>query len=170
MDKHKYAAYCRQAVEEGCVLLENDGTLPFLKNERIAIFGREQFEYVKSGSGSGGGNRGRIHRRTRNRFLLTVTAPGIQRKLHRTGIRRKGNDFAQQRQYASSTAAGDGFSGNSMRIHFCSGSEEVPFRHRLRIPHSPVPQQRKRPGGSGTPRRRLAKNAYAYDRPGTFRR
>ena len=54
MDKHKYAAYCRQAVEEGCVLLENDGTLPFLKNERIAIFGREQFEYVKSGSGSGG--------------------------------------------------------------------------------------------------------------------
>ena len=34
MDKHKYAAYCRQAVEEGCVLLENDGTLPFLKNAR----------------------------------------------------------------------------------------------------------------------------------------
>ena len=38
MDKHKYAAYCRRAVEEGCVLLENDGTLPFLKNERIAIY------------------------------------------------------------------------------------------------------------------------------------
>ena len=54
MDKQKYALSCRQAVEEGCVLLENDGTLPFLKNDKIAIFGREQFEYVKSGSGSGG--------------------------------------------------------------------------------------------------------------------
>lgn len=50
----KYATYCRKAVEEGCILLENDGTLPLTKEDRIAVFGREQFEYVKSGSGSGG--------------------------------------------------------------------------------------------------------------------
>ncbi len=54
MDKKEYAKYCRQVVAEGCVLLENDGTLPFSKNDKVAVFGREQFEYVKSGTGSGG--------------------------------------------------------------------------------------------------------------------
>lgn len=54
MDSKQLKIYCREVAEEGCVLLENDGTLPFLQDEKIAIFGREQFEYVKSGSGSGG--------------------------------------------------------------------------------------------------------------------
>ncbi len=43
-----------QANAEGTVLLKNDGMLPLKKGEKIAIFGRCQFEYYKSGSGSGG--------------------------------------------------------------------------------------------------------------------
>ncbi|MBQ7794108.1 MAG: glycoside hydrolase family 3 protein, partial [Clostridia bacterium] len=39
---------------EGAVLLENNGMLPLKKGERAALFGRCQFEYYKSGSGSGG--------------------------------------------------------------------------------------------------------------------
>lgn len=35
-------------------MLENDGSLPLKENENIALFGRGQFEYLKSGSGSGG--------------------------------------------------------------------------------------------------------------------
>lgn len=54
MNKREYSDYCRQAVEEGCILLENDGMLPLTGEDRIALFGREQFEYIKSGSGSGG--------------------------------------------------------------------------------------------------------------------
>lgn len=54
MDKKEFAKHCRQVVAEGCVLLENDGTLPFSKQDKVAVFGREQFEYVKSGTGSGG--------------------------------------------------------------------------------------------------------------------
>lgn len=49
-----YDALCRKAVPEGIVLLENDGTLPLHKNDRVALFGRGQFEYVMSGTGSGG--------------------------------------------------------------------------------------------------------------------
>jgi len=45
---------CFQAAVEGAVLLKNEGMLPLKKGERVALFGREQFEYLKSGSGSGG--------------------------------------------------------------------------------------------------------------------
>lgn len=45
---------CRKAVAEGIVLLEHDGMLPLKQNDKVAIFGRAQFEYIKSGSGSGG--------------------------------------------------------------------------------------------------------------------
>ena len=44
----------RSIIPEGVVLLENDGSLPLKKTDRVAIFGRAQFEYVKSGSGSAG--------------------------------------------------------------------------------------------------------------------
>ena len=44
----------RSIVPEGIVLLKNDGSLPLKKTDRVAIFGRAQFEYVKSGSGSAG--------------------------------------------------------------------------------------------------------------------
>lgn len=43
-----------KAVAEGIVLLEHDGMLPLKRNEKVAVFGRAQFEYIKSGSGSGG--------------------------------------------------------------------------------------------------------------------
>lgn len=44
----------READEEGAVLLKNADTLPFTKNDNIAIFGRPQIDYYKSGTGSGG--------------------------------------------------------------------------------------------------------------------
>lgn len=51
----KYAAKAREAVAEGIVLLRNeDGALPIAKGSRIALFGRSQFNYYKSGTGSGG--------------------------------------------------------------------------------------------------------------------
>lgn len=50
----EFATACRKAIPEGIVLLENDGALPLVKNENVALFGRGQFEYLKSGSGSGG--------------------------------------------------------------------------------------------------------------------
>lgn len=45
---------CRNAVAEGTVLLESDGMLPLKSTDKVAVFGRAQFEYLKSGSGSGG--------------------------------------------------------------------------------------------------------------------
>ncbi len=55
LDWKQYAAIARQAVAEGCVLLENkNNTLPLSEGEKCAVFGRTQFEYYKSGTGSGG--------------------------------------------------------------------------------------------------------------------
>lgn len=54
MNTKEYLKYCKQVGAEGCVLLENDGVLPLIKTDKVAVFGREQFEYIKSGSGSGG--------------------------------------------------------------------------------------------------------------------
>lgn len=45
---------CRKMAAEGSVLLKNGGVLPFSDNERIAVFGRTQETYIKSGTGSGG--------------------------------------------------------------------------------------------------------------------
>lgn len=45
---------CRKSIPEGLVLLENDGTLPLKKDDRVAVFGRGQTEYLKGGTGSGG--------------------------------------------------------------------------------------------------------------------
>lgn len=42
------------AAEEGSVLLCNDGTLPLAPGSGVALFGRMQTEYIKSGTGSGG--------------------------------------------------------------------------------------------------------------------
>lgn len=44
----------RAANAEGSVLLKNDGMLPLKKGDKIAVFGRVQREYYKSGTGSGG--------------------------------------------------------------------------------------------------------------------
>ncbi len=55
LDWEQYAAIARQAAAEGCVLLENkNNTLPLSEGEKCAVFGRTQFEYYKSGTGSGG--------------------------------------------------------------------------------------------------------------------
>ena len=50
-----YAAKAREAVAEGIVLLRNEnGVLPLAAGTRVAGFGRSQFNYYKSGPGSGG--------------------------------------------------------------------------------------------------------------------
>lgn len=55
LDYKKYANLARQAAEEGCVLLKNDKeALPIREGEKVSVFGRIQFTYYKSGTGSGG--------------------------------------------------------------------------------------------------------------------
>ncbi len=50
-----FAHRIRKAAAEGAVLLRNrDNTLPLLKTDTISIFGRCQFDYYRSGTGSGG--------------------------------------------------------------------------------------------------------------------
>lgn len=45
----------RRAATEGIVLLENkDNTLPLQKGEKVAVYGRAQIDYYRSGTGSGG--------------------------------------------------------------------------------------------------------------------
>jgi len=52
MDMH---ALCRTIAAEGAVLLKNEGAaLPFAHGTRVALFGRAQTFYYKSGTGSGG--------------------------------------------------------------------------------------------------------------------
>lgn len=54
-DTERYAALARAAAAEGIVLLKNDGpALPLAKGTKTAVFGRSQFHYYKSGTGSGG--------------------------------------------------------------------------------------------------------------------
>ncbi|MDE5617092.1 MAG: glycoside hydrolase family 3 C-terminal domain-containing protein, partial [Clostridia bacterium] len=44
----------RKAGAEGAVLLKNDGVLPFGKTDKVALFGRCQYDYFCVGYGSGG--------------------------------------------------------------------------------------------------------------------
>lgn len=54
-DESKFAALARRTVAEGIVLLKNDDNLlPIKKGTKVALFGRSQFNYYKSGTGSGG--------------------------------------------------------------------------------------------------------------------
>lgn len=54
-DEEKFAAVARRAVAEGIVLLKNEeNILPLAAGAKIALFGRSQFNYYKSGTGSGG--------------------------------------------------------------------------------------------------------------------
>lgn len=49
------AELCRKAAAEGAVLLRNeDHVLPLRKEDRVAVFGRCQIDYYRSGTGSGG--------------------------------------------------------------------------------------------------------------------
>ncbi len=55
VDWEKYAKIARKAAAEGAVLLKNEKeVLPLKKGEKLAVFGRIQFHYYKSGTGSGG--------------------------------------------------------------------------------------------------------------------
>ena len=45
---------CRKLAAEGCVLLKNDGVLPFSEGEKVAVFGRTAIDYLAAGTGSGG--------------------------------------------------------------------------------------------------------------------
>ena len=55
LDWDKYLKTAAQVVSEGIVMLKNeDQALPLKPHEEIALFGRIQFHYYKSGTGSGG--------------------------------------------------------------------------------------------------------------------
>lgn len=55
LDWNEYENIARAAVAEGLVLLKNDNhALPFTAGMEIAVFGRIQTNYYKSGTGSGG--------------------------------------------------------------------------------------------------------------------
>lgn len=69
----QYAAKARETVAEGAVLLRNENqTLPFGEGEKVAVFGRSQFNYYKSGTGSGG-------------LVNTRHVPGITEALEKSG-------------------------------------------------------------------------------------
>ncbi len=54
-DLDKYAQKARQAAAEGAVLIRNENeVLPLIGKTKVALFGRTQFNYYKSGTGSGG--------------------------------------------------------------------------------------------------------------------
>ena len=55
LDMEQYQKLARQAAAEGCVLLVNkDKALPIRKGATVSLFGRNQLNYYKSGTGSGG--------------------------------------------------------------------------------------------------------------------
>ncbi len=55
LDWQYYSETAVRSVAEGIVLLRNENNvLPFQKGEKVAIFGRIQLDYYKSGTGSGG--------------------------------------------------------------------------------------------------------------------
>ena len=55
LDWDKYIEKSAETISEGIVMLKNDNNaLPLPANEEIAVFGRIQLHYYKSGTGSGG--------------------------------------------------------------------------------------------------------------------
>ena len=55
LDWNEYSQTAREAIAEGCVLIQNkNDVLPLKKGAKVAIFGRIQSNYYKSGTGSGG--------------------------------------------------------------------------------------------------------------------
>ncbi|MBQ8966158.1 glycoside hydrolase family 3 N-terminal domain-containing protein [Ruminococcus sp.] len=54
LDWNKYLEKAAEVNAEGAVLLKNEGVLPLDKNREVAVFGRIQLDYYKSGTGSGG--------------------------------------------------------------------------------------------------------------------
>ena len=54
LDWEKYCSTARKAIAEGMVLIKNNDALPLKKGSKVAVFGRMQTNYYKSGTGSGG--------------------------------------------------------------------------------------------------------------------
>ncbi len=54
LDWKKYLDKAAETVSEGIVMLKNDNALPLEAGTEIAVFGRIQLHYYKSGTGSGG--------------------------------------------------------------------------------------------------------------------
>ena len=55
LDWNEYIETSRKTVAEGCVLVKNDNeALPLNSGIKLSVFGRIQFHYYKSGTGSGG--------------------------------------------------------------------------------------------------------------------
>ncbi|MCR4644414.1 MAG: glycoside hydrolase family 3 C-terminal domain-containing protein [Oscillospiraceae bacterium] len=55
LDWNEYLAKAAEAVAEGIVMVRNENrALPLRKDEEVAVFGRIQLHYYKSGTGSGG--------------------------------------------------------------------------------------------------------------------
>ena len=55
LDWNKYREAAIEAAAEGIVMLRNEGeALPLKRGTRVALFGRMQTHYYKSGTGSGG--------------------------------------------------------------------------------------------------------------------
>lgn len=54
LDWNKYAKAAIKIAREGSVLLKNEDALPIEKGTKVALFGRMQNNYYKSGTGSGG--------------------------------------------------------------------------------------------------------------------
>ena len=78
-----YAKKAREAVAEGIVLLKNEGgVLPLPAGSSIALFGRSQFCYYKSGTGSGG-------------LVNTAYVTGIREALEKDGRYRLNQSLQQ---------------------------------------------------------------------------
>ena len=43
----------KELATEGFVLIKNNDVLPYKKGETVSVFGRDQLNYYKSGTGSG---------------------------------------------------------------------------------------------------------------------
>lgn len=54
LDWNEYTKTAIELAEEGSVLIKNDGALPIAKGTEVALWGRMQSHYYKSGTGSGG--------------------------------------------------------------------------------------------------------------------
>ena len=55
LDWEKYKEKAVEMVSEGIVMLKNENhALPLQKGQTVAVFGRIQYHYYKSGTGSGG--------------------------------------------------------------------------------------------------------------------
>lgn len=79
----EYAKKAREAVAEGIVLLKNEGgVLPLPAGSSIALFGRSQFCYYKSGTGSGG-------------LVNTAYVTGIREALEKDGRYRLNQSLQQ---------------------------------------------------------------------------